>query len=81
MARLNKSYFAMFKKKCLTFEEVKFNEDVRIQIVRANADYKIDMSKKDPKTKDAIKVKIVNSGADVKLQVVDRNGDFSVFMK
>lgn len=36
----------MFKKKCLTFEEVKFNEDVRIQIVRANADYKIDMSKK-----------------------------------
>jgi len=81
MARLNKSYFSMFKKKSLIFEEVKFNEDVRVQIVRANSDYKVDVVKKEPRTKDVIKVKFVNGGADVKLQVVDRNGDFSIFMK
>lgn len=81
MARLNKSYFSMFKKKTLTFEEVKFNEDVRVQIVKANSDYKVDMVNKDPKTRDVIKVKFVNVGGDVKLQVVDRNGDFSIYMK
>lgn len=34
MARLNKAYFSMFKKKTLTFEEVKFNEDVRVNLLR-----------------------------------------------
>lgn len=39
------------------------------------------MAKRDPRTRDVIKVKFVNVGGDIKLQVVDRNGDFSVFMK
>lgn len=81
MARLNKSYFYMFKKKSLIFEEVKFNEDIRVQIVKALPDYKVMVLKKKPNTKDTIKVKFVNSGADVKLQVVDNFGDFSIFMK
>ena len=81
MTRFNKAYFSMFKKKILTFEEVKFNEDVRVQLVKANGDYKVDMAKRDPSTRDVIKVKFVNVGGDVKLKVVDRNGDFSVFMK
>ena len=81
MTRLNKAYFSMFKKKTLTFEEVKFNEDVRVQLVKANEDYKVDMARRDPRTMDVIKVKFVNVGGDVKLQVVDKNGDFFVFMK
>lgn len=81
MARLNKSYFSMFRKKTLTFQEVKVNEDVRIQIVNSNADYKVEMAKKDPRTRDTIKVKFVNVGGDVKFKVVDRNGDFSIYMK
>lgn len=56
MARLNKSYFSMFKKKTLTFEEVKFNEDVRVQLVKANGDYKVDMAKRDLRTRDVIKM-------------------------
>lgn len=39
------------------------------------------MANKDPKTRDVIKVKFVNVGGDVKLQVIDRNGDFSIYMK
>ncbi len=81
MARLNKSYFSMFKKKTLTFQEVKFNEDIRVEIVNSGSDYKIDIAKNDPRSRDAIKVRFVNSGGDVRLQVVDRNGDFSVYMK
>lgn len=81
MTRLNKAYFSMFKKKTLTFEEVKFNEDVRVQLVKANGDFKVDMANRDPRTRDVIKVKFVNVGGDVKLQVFDRNGDFSVYMK
>lgn len=81
MARLSKSYFSMFKKKTLTFEEVKFNEDVRVQLVDHNGDYKVNVAERDPRNRDVIKVKFVNVGGDVKLQVVDRNGDFSIYMK
>lgn len=81
MPRLSKSYFSMFKKKSIIFEEVKVGEDIRVQLVKANSDYEIEVLKKKPNTKDTVKIKIVPAGADVKLQVVDRNGDFSVFMK
>lgn len=81
MARLDKSYFSMFKKKDLIFEEVKYNEDIRIQLVNANAHYKVDVLDMKPNTKDTLKVKFVKVGGDVKLKVVDRNGDFSIYMK
>ncbi len=81
IARLNKSYFSMFKKKTLTFQEVKSNEDVRGEIVKSNYDYRVDITKNDPRSKDVIKVRFVTSGGDVRLQVDDRNGDFSIYMK
>lgn len=71
----------MFKKKTLTFQEVKSNEDVRGEIVKSNYDYRVDITKNDPRSKDVIKVRFVTSGGDVRLQVDDRNGDFSIYMK
>lgn len=44
----------MFKKKTLTFEEVKFNEDVRVQLVKHSGDYKVDIAKRDPRNREKI---------------------------
>lgn len=52
----------MFKKKTLTFQEVKSNEDVRGEIVKSNYDYRVDITKNDPRSKDVIKVRFVTSG-------------------
>lgn len=81
MARLSKSYFHTLKNKNVVFKEVKGGEDIRVEIVDRNGDFKVNTLRNRSFIKETIKVRFVKVGADVKIEIVDRNGDFSIFME
>lgn len=81
MSKLNKSYFQTLKGKEVAFQEVKFGEDISVQIVDHFPDFKVKVLKSRPFIKDTIKVKFVEHFPDVKIQVVDHFEDFSIYME